>query len=447
MQSYRPCAASGAPPDRRPTRRPGVVLLVLIWGLGVACGSGTTAPSAEEAAPMVTPRPTMRLVFEEMKTLVPLGLDEMRWSDPAMRAKVLASLERLDGLAVALEHHGRSREAGFDELALSLGRDLRAARDHYAAGEYAESRFFLTGSLQSCVSCHVRLPADQEFDLAGELTAQVEIEALDPRERAWLLVMVRRFDEALGDWETLLADPSQAPAELDATGVLVDYLNVAIRVRTDIERARVTLDEFASREDLPVYLRRRVDGWREALADLDAESLAPGRPPSVDRGAELARRGAELAQGPYGRDGLVQDLAAASQLVRFLEADRARTVQLTRNRTPAERREAARAYYWLATVEARSLDGFWINLSERHFEAAIRADPTSGWAQQAYAQLEEIQVLGFGGASGMHLPPDVWTRLRELRELMGLETPAEVPDYPLKDDSDAPPEGAGGQRS
>ena len=72
-------------------------------------------------------------------------------------------------------------------------------------------------------------------------------------------------------------------------------------------------------------------------------------------------------------------------------------------------------------MEARSLDGFWINLSERHLEAAIRADPRGPLAERAYALLEETQVLGFGGSSGEHLPTDVWNLLRELRELMGVE--------------------------
>ena len=92
--------------------------------------------------------------------------------------------------------------------------------------------------------------------------------------------------------------------------------------------------------------------------------------------------------------------------------------------------ETARAYYWLGIVENRSLDGFWINLSERHFEAAIRADPKGPFAERAYAQLEETQVLGFGGASGEYLPPDVWSRLKELRELMGIEgdPPMQAPE-------------------
>jgi hypothetical protein len=233
--------------------------------------------------------------------------------------------------------------------------------------------------------------------------------------------MVRQFDDALETWEALMADPEIAPGQLDASGVLVDYLNVAIRVRMELERASKTLAKFASRKDLPVYLARRVSTWRSALASLDGDLLAPGKSPSVDLGAKLAREGGELAQGPYGRDGLIQDLAAASVLVRFLEAERAKMEAVTRNRTDAEREATSRAYYWLGVVEARSLDGFWVNLAERHFEAAIRSDPRGPFAERAYAQLEETQVLGFGGASSDHLPLDVWTNLKELRELMGME--------------------------
>jgi hypothetical protein len=386
-------------------------------GAFISCGVAAETKQEEDSVP----RPTMRVVFNEVKTLLPLSLDEARWSDPSSRATVLASLERLDKAASILERHGRAREAGFDELALSLGRDLREAYNHYAQGDYSEARFFLAGSLQNCVSCHTRLPSARNFPMANELTDQIEIQALDPRERAWLLVTVRRFDDALSVWESLLADPENPAGQLDATGVLVDYLNVALRVRTDPDRAKRTLAQFSKREDLPVYLARRVRTWLEALDSVDVAELTNSKTPSVDSGARLAKEGGQLAQGPYGRDGLIQDLAAASQLVRYLEADRAKMQEVTRNRTASERNSTSRAYYWLGIVEARSLDGFWVNQSEAHFEAAIRSDPRGPFAELAYAQLEETQVLGFGGASGEDLPADIWTNLKELRELMGVE--------------------------
>jgi hypothetical protein len=418
------------PIDRIPTRRVRVgrpsgpargLALSLVTVLCAAGAFGGAAVSRADGDAPKDPRPTMRAVFQEMKVLIPLSLSDERWSDPAARKQILASLDRLERAADALERHGRSREVGFDELALNLMRDFREVQEHYRAGDYDEARFFLTGSLQNCVSCHVRLPSKASFPLADELIDQVEIQQLTPQEQAWLFVTVRRFDSALAAWEALMRDPEASPAELDATGVLIDYLNVVIRVRSDIPRARKVITAFSERPDLPLYLQRRIAVWRDALDALPAKRFAQDAKPSLDLGAELAEEAGRIADGPFGRNGLIQDLAAASQLVRWLEIDRARREDETRNRTPQEKTNTARAYYWLGVVEARSLDGFWVNLSERHLEAAIRSDPKGPFARRAYARLEETQVLGFGGASGSHLPADVWSNLKELRELIGLE--------------------------
>jgi hypothetical protein len=164
----------------------------------------------------------MRVVFEEMRDLIPLSLSKDRWSEPSNRAQVLASLERLEFAASALESHGRGREAGFSELAINLGGDFNEARERYRMGAYEEARFFLTGSLQNCVACHIRLRTDRSFPLADELMNNKEVGALEPLEKARLLVIVRRFDEALSVWEGLLLDKQLAAAGLDASGVLVD---------------------------------------------------------------------------------------------------------------------------------------------------------------------------------------------------------------------------------
>lgn len=390
----------------------------LAAGLSLA-GPGIDSATAQSPSTAVAdPRPTMQEVFEQMRVLIPLSLDEATWADPEVQPRIQAALDRLENAASALEVHGRSREAGFNELALNLERDLREVREHYRIGAFEEARFFLTGSLQSCVACHVRLPSDRSFAFADQLIDQVEIQSLDPRERAWLYVTVRRFDSALSAWEALMADPALTPAELDASGVLVDYLNVALRVRTDIPRTRKALAALAARKDVPVYLAERLQSWRDALDRLDPAKFRPGAPKALESGSALAIEAGQVAQGPFGRDGLIQDLAAASLLVRWLEEDRARRASETRNPTARERSDTAQAYYWLGVVEARSLDGFWVNLSERHLESAIRADPKGPFAKKAYARLEETQFLGYGGASGNDLPADVVTNLRELRELI-----------------------------
>ena len=408
-------------PNRRSIERARPTGSWSLFGLILFGGLVTSLASVAEPEAIDAPRPTMRVVFDEMKVLIPLSLSESAWSDPKNRKQILEALDRLERAADTLERHGRSREVGFDELALNLARDLREVHEHYREGAFDEARFFLTGSLQNCVSCHIRLPYERSFPLADQLIDQVEIQALDPREKAWLFVTVRRFEAALTVWEALMRDPNVPPAQLDAGGVLVDYLNVVIRVRSDVPRAQRELTAFAKRSNVPVYLQRRLDEWRSALDGLEAKKFGSDTTPSLDLGASLAEEAGKVSEGPYGRDGLIQDLAAASQLVRWLEIDRARRERVTKNPTESERLNTARAYYWLGIVEARSLDGFWVSLSERHFEAAIRSDPRGPLAVRAYARLEETQILGYGGASGLHLPSDVWTNLKELRELMGVD--------------------------
>lgn len=405
------------PATQHETVRSTLAGLALATLVATVCLAPGGAARAQSAAPD-DPRPTMREVFDQMKILIPLSLDEATWADPDAQPKIRAALDRLERAATVLEQHGRRREAGFNELALNLERDLREVGEHYRIGAFEEARFFLTGSLQSCVACHVRLPSDRTFPFADQLIDQVEVKALDPRERAWLYVTVRKFDAALAAWEGLMADPKVSPAELDAGGSLVDYLNVVLRVRTDIPRARKALTKLAARKDVPVYLSERLQSWRTALDALDPASFQPGAPNALEKGTQLAIEAGQIAQGPFGRDGLIQDLASASLLVRWLEEDRARRESVTRNPTAKERSDTAQAYYWLGVVEARSLDGFWVNLSERHLESAIRADPKGPYAKKAYARLEETQFLGYGGASGNELPADVVTNLRELRELI-----------------------------
>jgi hypothetical protein len=402
----------------RGLRRGAALALGLLGCGGLMAGSAASARAESPAQPLDDPRPTMRQVFEEMRVLIPLSLDEATWSDPDAQPKIRAALDRLENAASALEVHGRGRESGFNELALNLERDFREVREHYRIGAFEEARFFLTGSLQSCVACHVRLPSARTFPFADQLIENVEVQSLDPRERAWLYVTVRKFDAALAAWEGLMADPKISPAELDAGGALVDYLNVVLRVRTDIPRARKALTALAARKDVPVYLGERLGSWLKALEKLDPSEFQPGAPNALEHGTALAMEAGQIAQGPFGRDGLIQDLAAASLLVRWLEEDRARRESETRNPTAKERDDTAKGYYWLGVVEARSLDGFWVNLSERHLESAIRADPKGPYAKKAYARLEETQFLGYGGASGNDLPADVVTNLRELRELI-----------------------------
>ena len=81
------------------------------------------------------------------------------------------------------------------------------------------------------------------------------------------------------------------------------------------------------------------------------------------------------------------------------------------------------AFYLLGIAEARSLGSFWEPTSEFHLEMAIRLDPSSLFAADALTVLKKQLEFAYGGSSGVHLPADVQSTLRELEALIKDESP------------------------
>lgn len=365
------------------------------------------------AAAAAEPRTTMDQLFEALAYLLPAALDEQRFGDPAEAEAIRERLETLAASTDRLEAHARKRDLGFRFLSRSLAADVQEIRDRWSEGRTEEARYYLVQLTQNCVACHSRVPSAREFPLAEKLTARKEVAALSPRERAQLLVAVRRFDEALSVWEARFRDPRVSPVEMDIGGDFVDYLTVAIRVRRDAPRASRTFAKLAARPDVPRYLQFHLRSWIRALDELSPELSAE---PSLARGRALVERASRASEFPAGRERLVTDLVASSVLLRAIEA------------APGPDPALAEAYYHLGVIEARSGDSYWVPQAEFHLEAAVRTDPRGPYAERAYALLEEYLLLGFGASTDADLAPRVRTLLAELRALLDAErAPADVP--------------------
>jgi soluble cytochrome b562 len=363
---------------------------------------GALACAAEEDPAAVQTREAMHRIHGALADLLPASLEE-RALEPAEAARLRQQVELLATSVDELQSHAAERDLGFRFLSESLARDVEEVREHLAAGEIEQARYYLYDLTQNCVACHSRLPSRREFPLAERLTSRIALADLDPGERARLLVAVRRFDEALATWEAMFADPRRKPTELDLGGYLIDYLTISVRVQRDLERPRQTLADLRDRSDTPRYLRRHLDGWIEALEELSDEAEAE---PSLGQARKLVRRARDLSDLPAGRERIVHDLVASGQLHRLIdEAGQS-------DRTVAE------AFYLLGLIEARSIDSYWVPQAEFHLEAAVRVDPKGPFAEKAYAMLEEYVVLGAGATDESELDPRTARSLAELRDLI-----------------------------
>jgi len=389
-------------------RRLASLLLTLTASLALASACGPPSGAAEEPE---APRATMHEILDAVAFLLPLSLSDERFRDPAHREAILGRLALLAEEADALARHGRARDAGFAFLSAALARDARAIHERFAAGRVEEARFGIHETVDTCVACHSRLP-DGARPLGRELMQEESVAALPLDERAKLLMATRQWDRALAAYETLFRSEAIDPGVLDLMGYLDDYLEMALRVERDPDRARRTLRAMAERDDLGPPLRANAQHWIASLAEL------AGREPAASPLAE-ARRLVALAEDRTRFDderaALVVYVAASGQLHRFLRD------------APRRGPRAAEAYYLLGLVESRIGRAFWLSQTEALLEASIRAAPASPVARDAHVLLVEFVTSGYTGSAGRAVPEEVQRWLDDLERLIeAAREPAEA---------------------
>jgi hypothetical protein len=351
----------------------------------------------------------MRGILSALTVVYPLSLDADRFRAPENRERVLGALDEIAANADQLSHHARFRGDGFRLISKSLATDAVNALQLFEAKDFSGAHFHVDKMTNTCFACHSRLPGTSTPGLGRELMKDPAVLALPARDRMSVAVAARQFDAALDLGETLMSSEEPSATTLDLTGVIDDYLKIVIRVNRDLERAQQGLARFRERDDLPAYLTTYVDEWIQSL-----EEVAPHQ--DSDRTLSLARglvqHGQVMNQYPADRRGLIQFMLASSVLH-----------QLSENTpgTPKNAAMLAEVYYLLGMVETTLSRTSWTSETEFYLETAIRQDPKSEFARDAYMLLEEYLILGYTGSAGVSLPEEVEAYLRELQDLIDRE--------------------------
>jgi mono/diheme cytochrome c family protein len=349
-------------------------------------------------------RRTMGDVFQAMRVLLPLSLSAEGFDDPDDQQRVQDAVDMLDRGSAQLARHGASDDVAFAHLSHSLAIDARDIRLRFDSGHRNEARYLVHTLTETCVACHSRLPGS-DAPRSEAFASDIDVVDLPIAKRAKLAYATRQFETALELYETVLASNELPANDIDLGGHLDDYLELAIRVQRDSDRAASALAGFARRQDLSPVLRQEVSAWLTALAKVsNAEAAAS----PID--AALALIATRDEQSETDRQLLVEHLEASGLLHRALEG-------------PLPQDERAQAYYLLGVIEARIGQTFWLSEAEAYLETAIRLAPGRPVALDAYAQLDEYIVAGYSGSGGEQVPPDVQAKLDQLRWVA--ETPAD----------------------
>lgn len=335
------------------------------------------APATDPAAT----RRTMDEVYEALAYLLPLSVREPGRSSPYDRELIDAKLASLTGSAAVLVAHSGAREEEFRYLARSFQATVEDIVTSFAEQWPPYAYFSLMELTQHCVACHSRLPAEGRHGFGERLLARMDVAQLEPREVSDLYVATRQFDSALGVLEKKILAPDEDAVELDRSGVLVDYLNVALAVASDAGRADRLLADFAARPDLPYYLARRIAAWRASLASLAPQLTAE---PTYDAARRIFADAGSLTRAPQGREQAIHDLTVANLLHRYLAGKPLQSGP-----------EVADAYYMLGIVALRTVEPkYSVPMMESLFASAVRADPHGPRAAESYALLEEFGYIG-----------------------------------------------------
>ena len=357
---------------------------------------------AQDSTPPQPLQTTMQEFFQALTSVFPWSLDAQQFQAPEHRQRIQAALLALAQHAEQLGTHGQEAPQSFGFLRRSLARSAHDAAERYAQGEYLQARFLLQGLTEHCFACHSRLPNLQPFALGQHFLAATNVTSLPVAQRLKLEVATRQFATALTTCEALLRSAEIPAADIWLMGVFDDYLKLIIRVRNDFPRAITVLTQFLERPDVPGVLRDQLLSWVKALKELHSHGPADD---ALVRARTLIETGQRRNRFPADHQGFVYFVVASSLLHRFLTTP------------PAEAHALAEAYYLLGITE--TYISRTSSLSEAPFflETAIRLDPTSSIASNAYDVLNLYILTEYTGSLGTRVPSEVQEHLDELRRL------------------------------
>jgi tetratricopeptide (TPR) repeat protein len=305
--------------------------------------------------------------------------------------------------ASALDTHGEELNESFDYLRRSLARDANEAILRYRQEQYEGAGFVLDQLIENCVTCHSKLPGDSEFDLGQRFVERSRFEELPVERRTRLLVATRQFDAALELYESHFESNKTSPQEIAISGMLDDYLKVALRVRDERQRARRTLESFAKREDITSYLRSQATEWVRAIDETDAAD-AGGVDLATAR--RLVHEARQKNVFPADRHGLAHFVIASGILQRYIES------------RPKDDADVTEALYLLGVCESHTTRSIWVSETEFYLESAVRKSPASPYARLALEFLDSYVTSEYTGSGGVMVPEEVRARLKELRGLI-----------------------------
>ncbi|MEI8025344.1 MAG: hypothetical protein WCI18_03245 [Pseudomonadota bacterium] len=370
---------------------------------GEKTGPSTQKKSASEKSKKAPQTPSTKSLMGEVygvfSEILPLSVSIQKFSAKENSATIERGLKKLDKISDELVAHTKDIE--FDYIGSNFKQDIKDMNTAWQAGRSREAQFIFRNLSTNCISCHTREAATNDSS-QPKLFTKVNQKGLSTIELAELKTAIREFSEALDLYEQALSPKEfsmQSPVLME--GYIVDYMIVALKVKSDVARVIKTLDLLGFDPSVPFSLRMNIGKWIALLKDYRPEDIN-----SVADTEKLISKGKTLSSFPLDSAGVVANILGAKHL-QFI---------LSHNKLSSS--DQAEAYYLLGISELSINRPLQVSKANFFLEKAIHTAPDSLFAQNAYTSLESNIYYQNSGSLGVYVPSADLKKLSELKKLI-----------------------------
>lgn len=349
--------------------------------------------------------PDMAAVYDAIAVLLPASVnpsgDGAAWS----QSSVGPHLKTLAGAGDIVEAHARAESGNLAVLDRPYAQLLADIIVSFQKNWPDYAYYSVMEFSDHCVSCHARLPVENQRWFGPHLIKRMDTNALSDDKKALVYIALRQIRPALRLLEDHLLAPESSPQSSINAGLGLRYLRIGLSQAINAEGLLSFIDSYLLRSDLTTEQRSRWQRWRTSLSRLGG-SLAGT--PNPARALKIFENVGARWTGGNDRVRAVDDLIAANMLRRYVQANSELSAQAL-----------AAHYFQLATIALRTREPQPpVPEMEVLLTAAIKTAPGSPVAARAYEMLMQFGAIGGERLSKQHATQHVMD-MRELGILAG----------------------------
>lgn len=377
-------------------------LLFGLLAISVFFAACKSADKSAESRTEKTWTAGMQRLSASLANLLPLAHDPLQFNDPSNREIINQEVSRLAQFSHDLIPNSDKKlgDPAIDYVASRFSADMQEAKRQLSIGNPTYSRYIIRNATNYCISCHTQSDRGPKFQM---MESENFTSKLGPLDRTNYLIAIRRFDEAVSEFEKAMNSPDVALQPFPSLeSVTLKILAVAVRVKKDPKMAERIVNRMVQSKWAPVYLQMSGTKWRDSIQEW---SRAPKKMLSLmDAKKLISLAGKRQMESPMSRAGLIEYLQASAALHDLLDKTK-----------PGKEYADALYYAGIASEALKELD--LLDTSERYFEACIRHLPQTPQARNCYIRLEAMQIASYSETESGRLPQAVRDNLDALKKL------------------------------